>query len=310
MKDWQTTLRQEKLTKQQEEAFWQWYPGYGYARPNYNTSEDRNRKEIFGMHLNEDEIPLTKEDLPYRFFEETRRAPPAEQVIPTVPDVIAADRPQSGKMIFPQYKELCNHTPVDQNERRVEEDWIDACWYSDQSQHGFFLTREHREAAQLYEDGRWRNREKINEYYRKLKSAQKKYQKIELSTSLSFYRRMTPQNDVFKHYRCDAIVEVFRDKPKGQIIDSIVFEGQQYVPIGDGHPPDVHLGLKRDNIVKAMEIVERGQSQPHGSADHLLAGPCNGHMPIPAYHLDELQTGGGPPDARKIPQRRGTDSSH
>eukprot|EP00971_Amphidinium_carterae_P178879 3547783-Amphidinium_carterae.1 len=33
-----------KLTKQQEEAFWQWYPGYGYARPNYNTAEDRNRR--------------------------------------------------------------------------------------------------------------------------------------------------------------------------------------------------------------------------------------------------------------------------
>eukprot|EP00971_Amphidinium_carterae_P287086 5698936-Amphidinium_carterae.3 len=69
-----------KLTKQQEEAFWQWYPGYGYARPNYNNMEDRRRKEVFGMHMDEDEIPFTEGDLPEKFFEDTKRAPPAERV--------------------------------------------------------------------------------------------------------------------------------------------------------------------------------------------------------------------------------------
>eukprot|EP00971_Amphidinium_carterae_P325420 6455666-Amphidinium_carterae.1 len=44
------------------------------------------------MHLNEDEIPFTEKDLPDKFSEETRRAPPAERVIPTVPDFIASDR--------------------------------------------------------------------------------------------------------------------------------------------------------------------------------------------------------------------------
>eukprot|EP00971_Amphidinium_carterae_P022161 437215-Amphidinium_carterae.4 len=59
-----------KLPRHEEEAFWQWYPGYGYARPNYNTMEDRSRKEVFGSHMNEEEIPFTESDLPEKFFEE------------------------------------------------------------------------------------------------------------------------------------------------------------------------------------------------------------------------------------------------
>eukprot|EP00971_Amphidinium_carterae_P042171 828545-Amphidinium_carterae.1 len=66
-------------------------------------------------------------DLPEKFFEETRRAPPAERVIPTVPDFVDADRPSSEKMVFPAYKELCLLTPVDRDERIIEEDWIDDC---------------------------------------------------------------------------------------------------------------------------------------------------------------------------------------
>eukprot|EP00971_Amphidinium_carterae_P217919 4326014-Amphidinium_carterae.2 len=46
--------------------------------------------------------------------------------------------------------------------------------------------------------------------------AQRRYQKIDLSTSLMFFRRMTPQNDVFKQHRCDAIVEVFKDMTDDQ----------------------------------------------------------------------------------------------
>eukprot|EP00971_Amphidinium_carterae_P112622 2230323-Amphidinium_carterae.2 len=113
-----------KLSKQQKEAFWQWYPGYGYARPNYNTMEDRSRKEVFGMHLNEDEIPFEEGDLPERFFEDTRRAPPAERVIPTVPDFVAEDRPTPGKACYPEFKQQCSRASTD-IERIIEEDWID-----------------------------------------------------------------------------------------------------------------------------------------------------------------------------------------
>eukprot|EP00971_Amphidinium_carterae_P282868 5615545-Amphidinium_carterae.2 len=81
--------------------------GYGYARPNYNTMEDRSRKEVFGLHMNEDEIPFTAGDLPEKFFEEPKRASTTERVIPTVPEFVAKDRPSSKKMIHPEYKDTC-----------------------------------------------------------------------------------------------------------------------------------------------------------------------------------------------------------
>eukprot|EP00971_Amphidinium_carterae_P282869 5615545-Amphidinium_carterae.3 len=134
------------------------------------------------------------------------------------------------------------------------------------------MTWSHRKKAQLNVDGRWRDRNAATEYYNQLKAAQKRYQKIDLSTSLMFFRRMTPQNNTFKQHRCDAIVEVFKDMTNNQIVESIVFEGRQHVTAGAGITPRGTLrGMQRDDIIRAMEIVKRGQSQAEGSADRLLA---------------------------------------
>eukprot|EP00971_Amphidinium_carterae_P348602 6490585-Amphidinium_carterae.1 len=245
--------------------------GLWYTRPNYNTMEDRSRKEVFGMHMNEDEIPFTEGDLPEKFFEDTKSASPAERVIPTVPYFVAADRPSSGKMINPEYKELCLISQPGPIDRTIEEDWIDDCCFSEQHQHCYYLTWEHREKAQLNVEGKWRNRNAAMEYYNKLKGAQKRYQKIDLSTSLMFFRRMTPQNDVFKQHRCEAIVEVFKDMTAQQIVERIVFEGQQHVTAVAGITPGTYQGVQCDDSIRAMEIVKRGQSQMQGSADRILA---------------------------------------
>eukprot|EP00971_Amphidinium_carterae_P090439 1790766-Amphidinium_carterae.4 len=235
----------------QKEAFWQWYP----ARPNYNTMEDRSRKEVFGAHLNDYEIPFTAGDLPEKFFEEPKRARTAERAIPTVPDFVANDRPTSNKMIHPDYKDTCFMSPPEAIERIIEDDWIDRCWYSQEHQHGMYMTWEHRKKAQLNVEGRWRDRNAATEYYHKLKASQRRYKKIDLSTSLRFFRRMTPQNDTFKQYRCDATVEVFRGMTDAQIAESIVFEarieGQQHVTAGAGITPrGTNRGIQRDDIIQ------------------------------------------------------------
>eukprot|EP00971_Amphidinium_carterae_P022058 435054-Amphidinium_carterae.3 len=73
------------------------------------------------------------------------------------------------------------------------------------------MTWEHRKKSQQHVEGKWRDHNAATEYYNKLKASQRRYQKIDLSTSLMFFRRMTPQNDTFKAYRCDAFVENLRD---------------------------------------------------------------------------------------------------
>eukprot|EP00971_Amphidinium_carterae_P233018 4625096-Amphidinium_carterae.1 len=109
-------------------------------------------------------------------------------------------------MIYPDYKELCTMTPEEGAERIIEEDWINKCWYSNEHAHGYYLTWEHRQGSQRNVNKRWQDENNIWAYYNKLKSAQKRYQKIDLSTSLQFYRKMTPQNDTFKMHRCKAMV--------------------------------------------------------------------------------------------------------
>eukprot|EP00971_Amphidinium_carterae_P202868 4025817-Amphidinium_carterae.1 len=225
--------------------------------------------------------------------------PPADRVIPTVPDFVAADRPSSTKMIYPDYKDLCLVTPPEADERRIEEDWTDKCWHSDQNQHCYYLTHEHRNQAQLRDDRGWRDMTKANEYYYKLKAAQKKYQKIDLSTSLSFFRRMTPQNDVFKQYRCEAIVHVFKGMPQHQIIDSIVFEGQQHIPAGTGNPPGNPPGAYVGTHQLRTHAGQHHQSDRDHRERTITASrisrqtPGDGHLPIAAHHLDESQTGSG-----------------
>eukprot|EP00971_Amphidinium_carterae_P337166 6473875-Amphidinium_carterae.1 len=131
---------------------------------------------------------------------------------------------------------------------------------------GMYLTWEHRKKTQQLVDPRWRDTKAANEYYHKMKAAQKRYQKIDLSTSLKFFRRMTPQNDTFKAFQCDAIVEIFGELNDAQIAESIVFDGQQHVLAGPGIPPrGANPMIQRDDIIRAMGIIKRGQAQQNFS---------------------------------------------
>eukprot|EP00971_Amphidinium_carterae_P222253 4411584-Amphidinium_carterae.1 len=38
------------LPKKEEEAFWQWYPAYGYRFPHYNTITDKHRRNVHESH--------------------------------------------------------------------------------------------------------------------------------------------------------------------------------------------------------------------------------------------------------------------
>eukprot|EP00971_Amphidinium_carterae_P283589 5629852-Amphidinium_carterae.1 len=57
------------LPKKDEEAFWQWYPAYGYRFPHYNTITDKQRRKVHESH-EEWEVPFTSEDLPEGYFDE------------------------------------------------------------------------------------------------------------------------------------------------------------------------------------------------------------------------------------------------
>eukprot|EP00971_Amphidinium_carterae_P098063 1940315-Amphidinium_carterae.1 len=67
------------------------------------------------------------------------------------------------------------------------------------------------------------------QYWRLKRKQQKSFQKIELRTSMKFYRKMNPGNDVFKMLRCQAIVEALNEEEYYPCCsaDYLVFEGQE-----------------------------------------------------------------------------------
>eukprot|EP00971_Amphidinium_carterae_P292791 5812901-Amphidinium_carterae.4 len=87
---------------------------------------------------------------------------------------------------------------------------------------------------------------------------------------------MTPQNDTFKAFRCKAIVGAFDGAEDWRFTESLISEGQEpqeHVITEDGMPPRGAnaMMVQSDDILRAMQIIRRAQSQPQGSADQLLA---------------------------------------
>eukprot|EP00971_Amphidinium_carterae_P347791 6489983-Amphidinium_carterae.2 len=85
---------------------------------------------------------------------------------------------------------------------------------------------------------------------------------------------MTPQNDIFKMYRCEAMVNAFRKSTDEKITKTLVFEGQERlhtVPAGfTGQDPKT-TKLSKDSVTRAMQVRRAGQSQPEGTPDRTRA---------------------------------------
>eukprot|EP00971_Amphidinium_carterae_P066888 1324774-Amphidinium_carterae.1 len=131
-------------------------------------------------------------------------------------------------MIVPNFQGMSEGIGKRGVERRIGVHCIDECWYSTDNNHGYFQTWEH---AVLRDVG-----QPIRETDLQPAGAVTKSQdwscsisRINLSTTLEFYRKMTPQKDTFKMYRCHAMVVAFRDVEDEEIIRSLVFEGQEHL---------------------------------------------------------------------------------
>eukprot|EP00971_Amphidinium_carterae_P138077 2736451-Amphidinium_carterae.1 len=113
------------LPKKEEEAFWQWYPAYGYRFPHYNTITDKQQRRVH-EDPNDWEVPFTSEDIPEGYFEE-KAAPKLEREprkpIPEVPLFVPAARPQNKKPEYPSFRQRCTEAPLQEPERRIVDDW-------------------------------------------------------------------------------------------------------------------------------------------------------------------------------------------
>eukprot|EP00971_Amphidinium_carterae_P351214 6491979-Amphidinium_carterae.1 len=216
------------LPKKDEEAFWQWYPAYGYRFPHYNTVADKEQRDVHDSY-NDWEVPFTSEDIPEGYFAEkptVKRDQP--KAIPVVPDFIPEPRPANKKPAYPSFRQRCADASMDEPTRVIEDDWLTGCWYSRTHAHGYFTFTDHREKIG------WLGYISQNEKdkYWKLKHKQQcAFQKIELQTSMRFYRKMNPANDVFKMLRCHGLQAIMQaiDEALYECFctDHLVFEGQE-----------------------------------------------------------------------------------
>eukprot|EP00971_Amphidinium_carterae_P276414 5485123-Amphidinium_carterae.1 len=139
-----------QLGRKDEEAFWQWYPAYGYQFPHYNTVTDRAQREIFSNY-DDWEIPFTSADLPEGFFQE--KPEPVrnqERTIPVVPEFVAGDRPVCNKPAYPDYHQRCAEIDPDTVVRQIAEDWMGKCWNSKEHDHGYYTFKDHRKKLGWY----------------------------------------------------------------------------------------------------------------------------------------------------------------
>eukprot|EP00971_Amphidinium_carterae_P287833 5713962-Amphidinium_carterae.1 len=106
-----------------------------------------------------------------------------------------AARPKNEKPEYPSFRQSCSEAPMIEPERRIIDDWLPVCWRTRSHIHGFYNFTEHKEY--LGWTGNKTQRDKDN-YWRLKHRQQRSFQKIELQTSMRYYRKMNPGNDVFK----------------------------------------------------------------------------------------------------------------
>eukprot|EP00971_Amphidinium_carterae_P287722 5712096-Amphidinium_carterae.1 len=219
----------------------------------------------------------TCQSMPEGFFEEKpeKKKRTKEMTIPVVPDFVAGDRPVGAKPAYEDYAERCARTDPDTVTRRIAEDWMPICWKTTEHDHGFYTFKEHQ--AKIGWNS-WVTEQSINEYWRKMKRSQENFQKIELVTSMRYFRIMTPLNDIFKVLRCKAIIEALDTNFDCCDTDNLVFEGQEYEcgeelkarRTRNSCPSDL-WAMRRDGILNAIRVVKTGIEAPEGSPDRELA---------------------------------------
>eukprot|EP00971_Amphidinium_carterae_P100612 1990494-Amphidinium_carterae.1 len=148
--------------EEEEEAFWQWYPAYGYQFPHYNTMSDKAGE----IHANYDdwEVPFTSADIPEGYFTE-KPEPKRDQpkTIPVVPDFVPAARPINKKPEYPAYLQSCAKASPEEPTRAIADDWLYTCWNTKHHAHGYYTCHLHRPQEQewMVRQGVRRGKEQI-----------------------------------------------------------------------------------------------------------------------------------------------------
>eukprot|EP00971_Amphidinium_carterae_P262938 5216335-Amphidinium_carterae.1 len=188
----------------------------------------------------------------------------------------AAPRPTNKKPAYPSFRQQNADASPEDPRREISDDWLYGCWVSKEHAHGFYTFTDHRRKTGWYERV---SAQKQDEYWRQKCKAQRAFQKIELQTSLRYYRKMTPANDLFKVFRCQAIVQALEDEHYECCnSDFLVFEGQEAEWIEelkhqrsrDTCPSNVML-MRRQGVMTALRVMKYGVNQPPGSPEQDLA---------------------------------------
>eukprot|EP00971_Amphidinium_carterae_P330006 6462847-Amphidinium_carterae.1 len=131
------------LPKKEEEAFWQWYPAYGFQFPHYDTMSDKAQE----VHANYDdlEVSFTSADIPEGYFTE-KPEPQRDQpkAIPVVPDFVPAARPINKKPEYLAYLQRCADASPEDPTREITDDWLYTCWNTKNHAHGYYTFTDHR----------------------------------------------------------------------------------------------------------------------------------------------------------------------
>eukprot|EP00971_Amphidinium_carterae_P129077 2556987-Amphidinium_carterae.1 len=125
----------------------------------------------------------------------------------------------------------------------------------------------------------YKSQSEKDRYWKLKHKQQKSFQKIELQTSMKYYRKMNPGNDVFKMLRCQAIVDALNEQ-KYACCDPnyLVFEGQEAEWIEElrhrakrqSGPSNIML-MRREGVDTAIMMMKIGMAKPDGSAERDLA---------------------------------------
>eukprot|EP00971_Amphidinium_carterae_P342240 6481482-Amphidinium_carterae.2 len=243
------------LPKKEEEAFWQWYPAYGYQFPHYNTVTDKAQREVHSTY-DDWEGPFTSANIPEGYFtEKPEQKRDQSKAIPVVPDFVAKPRAKASEQ-----ETRVSVIPTETKEHA----------------HGYFTFTDHKKQIGWYG---YVSDEQKNKYWEKMQYKQRIYQKIELQTAMRFYRKMTPTNDVFKIIRCQAIVKALEEAEYDCCdADYLVFEGQEREwkeelknqRTRDTCPSNLMM-MRRDGIAIALRVMQYGIDQPFGSSERDLA---------------------------------------
>eukprot|EP00971_Amphidinium_carterae_P272867 5415692-Amphidinium_carterae.1 len=93
---------------------------------------------------------------------------------------------------YPSFRQSCADASIEEPTRMIQDDWLPVSWNTRQHAHGYYSFTDHREKTGWHGYVSQQDKDK---YWRLKVKQQHAFQKIELQTSMRFYRKMCPAND-------------------------------------------------------------------------------------------------------------------